>query len=171
MPFNGVIQPHIINIDDNLRLRAYDGDYLAALPWYQNPVVYYNSEGITDITKIPDAGYVKRMYDFFQNNGESELYFIEVKKNDTFVPIGDVVVQEVNPPIVIGVGEYRGCGIGKKVLGAMINRAREIGIKRFHNTMIYDYNVASQRLYESMGFRCVGKKDNEFIYEMGFCDD
>ena len=41
-------QPKIIKVDDKIRLRAYDGNYMLAVPWYQDETVYYNSEGITD---------------------------------------------------------------------------------------------------------------------------
>jgi RimJ/RimL family protein N-acetyltransferase len=166
MPINKIPQPQIIPIEKGLRLRAYDGNHLVGLPWYQNQVVYYNSEGITDPAKIPDEAYVKGMYDWFQTNGISEMYFIEAEKDGTFIPIGDIALKEENPPIVIGVDEYRGRGIGKKALTAIINRAREIGIKRFYNTVIYDYNTASQRLYESVGFKCVEVKGKDKIYEL-----
>lgn len=88
-----------------------------------------------------------------------------------FVPIGDVTLKEENPAIVIGVPKYRGIGIGKKVMRAIIARARELGIKRFYNTAIYDYNTASRRLSESVGFRCVGKRGNVMIYEMDLNPD
>ena len=166
MPINGIAQPEIINIDETLHLRAYDGNYLTGLPWYENEVVYYNSEGITDKSKIPDAKWVERMYTAFNNSGKSEMYFIEVKENGIFIPIGDVALQEQNPPIVIGVDQYRGIGIGKKVMSAIIQRAKKIGIKRFYNTSIYEYNIASQKLYESLGFVCVDVRGNERIYEL-----
>jgi len=166
MAFNGVSQPEYINIEDGLRLRAYDGNHLTGLTWYQNPVVYYNSEGITDPSKIPDENYVKGMYDWFQNNGKSEMYFIEVLKDGAFIPIGDAAVQEQNPPIVIGVDEYRGKGIGKKVLARIIERARELGIALIHSTEIYEYNIASQKLYESLGFKCVEVKGKSRFYEL-----
>ena len=166
MPICGITQPEIINIDETLRLRAYDGNFLTGLPWYQNKAVYYNSEGITDVSKIPDEKWVECMYTAFQNSGKSEMYFIEVKKDDVFTPIVDVALQEENPPIVIGADEYRGIGIGKKVMTAIINRARKIGIKRFYDTLIFDYNIASQKLYESLGFKCVEVIDNKRIYEL-----
>lgn len=166
MPIKGIQQPDIINIDEALRLRAYDGNYLTGLPWYQKEVVYYNSEGITDQSKIPDEKWVESMYNHFSNSDKSEMYFIEVLKDGAFIPIGDVALQEENPPIVIGVDEYRGTGIGKKVMNAIISRAPTLGMKRIHNTIIYDYNIASQKLFESLGFICVGTKGNEKIYEL-----
>lgn len=164
MPYKDLVQPEIIMIQDDLRLRKYDGNYKIAVPWYQDKVVYYNSEGITDESKIPDADYVKGMYDYLVKNGE--CYFIEVLEDQKFVPIGDVTLKEQNPPIVIGAAKYRGIGIGKKVMTAIINRARELGIKKFYGSTVYDYNIVSQKMHESLGYKCVGKEGNEKIYEL-----
>ena len=73
-------QPEIIDISDSLRLRKYDGHYELFLPGYQNPVVYQNSEGIFDESRIPDLDYVKGMCTYLAKVGE--LYFIEAKEND-----------------------------------------------------------------------------------------
>ena len=102
-------QPEIIDINDSLRLRKYDGHYERFLPGYQNPVVYQNSEGIFDESRIPTLGYVKGMCSYLAKVGE--LYYIEAKENDTYVPIGDVTVKDENPPIAIWVDAYRGKGI------------------------------------------------------------
>lgn len=37
--------------------------------------------------------------------------------------------------------------------------------KRIHNVVIYDYNIASQRLFQSVEFECVEERGNEKIYE------
>ncbi len=161
-------QPEVIYIDDDLRLRAYDGDCRQAVAWYQDEVVYRNSEGITDPSKIPDEDYVRRMYAHLSEVGE--CYFIEVLRDGKYVPIGDVTVKEENPPIVIGVAEYRGVGIGKKVMKAIIERARELGINRFRGVTIYDYNIASRRLYESVGFTCAYVRGNTRIYELDLAE-
>lgn len=164
MAYKDFIQPQIINIDNEVRLRAYDGSYKQAIPWYQDEFVYYNSEGITDTSKIPDESYVKRMYEYLYNNGE--LYFIEVFENGEYIPIGDVTIKEQNPPIAIGAAKYRGMGIGTKVMKTIIKRGKEIGITKFHGTTIYDYNIASQRMHESLGYKCVEVRGKERIYEL-----
>lgn len=164
MAYKDFEQPIIIEIDEKLRLRAYDGNYSIAIPWYQDEVVYYNSEGITDTSRIPDEKYVKGMYEFLKNVGE--LYFIEVLENGEFIPIGDVTLKEENPPIAIGVPKYRGKGIGKKVMKAIIKRAKEVGISKFYGTTIYDYNIASQRMHEELGYKCVEIRGKDRIYEL-----
>lgn len=164
MPYKNHIQPDFIHIDDTLRLRAYDGNYRIAVSWYQNPVVYYNSEGVTDSSKIPDEDYVRRMFEYLHENGE--CYFIEVEENGEFIPIGDVTLKEQNPPIAIGVDKYRGIGIGKKVMLAIINRAKELGIHKIYGSIVYEHNIASQNMHKALGFKCVGKKENELIFEL-----
>ena len=82
-------QPEVIDINDSLRLRKYDGHYELFLPGYQNPVVYQNSEGIFDESRIPDLDYVKCMCNYLAKVGE--LYYIEVKEKDRYIPIGDVL--------------------------------------------------------------------------------
>jgi GNAT superfamily N-acetyltransferase len=164
MPIEQIKQPDTIQINDWLRLKAYNGKHDFALAWYQDQVVYYNSEGITDEKKIPDERYLDCMYVYLDAVGE--LYFIEVLENGKYRPIGDTAVKAKNPPIVIGEEVYRGKGIGKLVLQTVINRAREVGISKIHGTIVYDYNTASQKLHESLGYKCVGKSGNELIYEL-----
>ena len=71
-------------------------------------------------------------------NKSGELYFIEVSENNDYIAIGDVTLLENNPPIEIGVGKYRGIGIGKKVMSALVKRAKEIGITKIYNTGCYE---------------------------------
>ena len=168
MPIDGIKQPNIINIDETLRLRAYDGNFEVAVPWYQDPVVYYFSESITDPAKMPDADYVKGMFEYMEKRCES--YFIEVKENGKFIPVGDIHLKEPHPPIVIGVTKYRGVGIGKKVMRAMIARAKEIGIKKFStdDVGILEDNIVSRKMVEALGFTLVGKIESGLVYELIF---
>lgn len=164
MPLPNVEQLEIIYINENLRLRKYDGNYEIALQWYQDPDVYINSEGIFDSLKIPDLDYVKRMYTWLNNNGE--LYFIEIFENDEYLPIGDITIKEVNPPIIIGVKKYRGKGLGKIVMKAVIERLKALGYKKIINSTVYKWNIPSQKMHENLGFVCVKETENEYIYEL-----
>lgn len=156
-------QPEILSVSDAVRLRKYDGNYQIAVKWYQDPVVYYNSEGIVRQEDIPDEGYVKSMYDYLSEAGE--CYFIEVLEDGRFIPVGDVTIKAENPPIVIGEARYRGRGLGKQVMAAVLKRAMELGIPKIYGSAVYDYNIPSQRLHEALGFRPVGKKENMILYE------
>ena len=163
MALKKVIQPVIININDSLRLRKYDGHYELFLPGYQNPVVYQNSEGIFDESRIPDLDYVKRMCTYLAKVGE--LYYIEVKENGTYIPIGDVTVKDENPPIAIWVDAYRGKGIGKLVMQTVVDRLKEFGFGKITGSTVYQWNISSQKLHESLGFRRVSEDEKEIMYE------
>ena len=156
-------QPEIISINDFLRLRKYDGHYELFLSGYQNPVVYQNSEGIFDASRIPDLNYVKAMCAYLAKVGE--LYDIEVKENDTYVPIGDVTVKDENPPIAIWVDAYRGKGIGKLVMQTVIDRLKELGFAKITGSTVYQWNTSSQKLHEGLGFHRVSEDEKEVIYE------
>ena len=156
-------QPEIIDINDALRLRKYDCHYELFLPGYRDPVVYQNSEGIFDESRIPDLEYVKRMCTYLAKVGE--LYYIEVKENGTYVPIGDVTVKEENPPIAIWREAYRGKGIGRLVMEAVIGRLKELGSAKITGSTVYQWNTASQKLHERLGFRRVSEDEKEIVYE------
>lgn len=164
MPLPNVTQPEIIEITGTLRLRKYDGHYEHFLPGYQDPFVYQNSEGIFDESRIPNFDYVKGMCRYLAKVGE--LYYIEVKENDGFVPVGDVTIKEENPPIAIWKGAYRGKGIGKLVLQTVIDRLRNLGYTKITGSTVYQWNTASQHLHESLGFKRVGEDEKEITYEL-----
>ncbi|ONI47829.1 hypothetical protein AN644_03790 [Candidatus Epulonipiscium fishelsonii] len=67
-------------------------------------------------------------------------------------------------PIVIGDVAYRGKGIGKKVIAALIGRAKSLGFSSLNIKEIYKYNIPSQRVFESLGF----VKENETEHGFGY---
>ncbi|MCB2290545.1 GNAT family N-acetyltransferase [Clostridium sp. CS001] len=163
MTFKQSIQPQIIPIDENLRLRNPDKiEWKTALPWYQNPKVLLYSEGVTD--KVYDMDIINRMYKYLNSIGE--LYFIEIFQGKIWKSIGDVTLAEKNMPIAIGYEEYWGRGIGKKVIGKLIERAKSIGLSKIYIPEIYLYNNRSQNLFISMGFIEVNKNNIEKSYEL-----
>ena len=163
MALKDSIQPENIQIRDWLRLRRYDGHFELCLTGYQNPTVYQNSEGIFDESKIPDLNYVERMCKYLANAGE--LYYIEVKENEIYRPIGDVTVKPENPPIAIWVNDYHGKGIGSLVMEAVMGRLRDLGYRKITGSTVYKWNIPSQRLHEKLGFRRTGEEENEILYE------
>lgn len=164
MALKDMIQPELISIQPWLRLRKYDGNFALLLSGYQNPVVYQNSEGIFDESRIPDLAYVERMCRYLAKAGE--LYYIEVLENGQFTPIGDVTVKEENPPIAIWRDEYRYRGIGTLVMQTVIRRLRELGYDKITGSTVYKWNLASQILHEKLGFRRVREEGDEIFYEL-----
>jgi len=55
--------------------------------------------------------------------------------------------------------EYRGQGIGRKLLSAVVNHAFESGLTRLELEVFSDNHIAIS-LYESMGFKTEGEKIN-----------
>ena len=147
MPIPNIQQEELIVIDDNLRLRAYDGQFELALDWYQDPDTIYMIDGSRE-PYSPER--VQRMYEYLVSRGE--VYFIEVWEQEYWLTIGDVTFWQDDLPIVIGKADYSGKGIGKKVLSALIQRARNLGYQKLAVQEIYDFNQPSRGLFESLGF-------------------
>ena len=154
MPLAGIIQPEILAIDDTLRLRKYDGRHDFAEIWYQDAETL---QMIGGNTTVYDAEKVTRMYNYLDARGE--LYFIELRDGGGFRPIGDVTWWKDDMPIVIGDASCRGKGIGRRVIGALIQRARSLGLASLGVDEIFHYNAASRRAFEACGFEKSAKSD------------
>lgn len=150
----------MIQITDTLRLRPYDGKCKFALEWYQDRELLDLVDGKE--SRPYDMERLIKMYEYLSNRGE--LYFIEIKQGNDFVPIGDVTLSIEDLPIVIGEKGYRGEGIGSKVIEALKLRASALGCKQLGVREIYDYNIASQKLFEKQGFNKVKKNDKGYSY-------
>ena len=147
MPIVGVVQPELIPISDDLRLRRFDGNYDLVLPWYQDR----ETVRLVDGKEEPyTPARIKRMYDYLNERGE--LYWIEYRTAGDFVPIGDVTFWRDDMPVVIGEKAFRGKGIGRKVVRALCQRARELEYERIFVDEIYDFNTGSRSCFESVGF-------------------
>ena len=161
MPMTNIPQPHILPVDEFLRLRRFDGEYGFALGWYQDEETTRLVDGAPD-RYSPDR--LKRMYEYLDAHGE--LYFIEALEEGFWMPIGDVTFWADDMPIVIGDPDYRGRGVGRKVVAALIQRARSLGFSRLGVGEIYDFNVGSRRCFEACGFRAVEKTEKGHRYEL-----
>ena len=104
------------------------------------------------------------MYRYLNNAGE--LYFIEVLENGTYKPIGDVTFWQEDMPIVIGDPAYRGKGIGRKVISALIERGKSLGYDHLAVGEIYDWNAGSRRCFESVGFVAYEKSEKGSSYRL-----
>lgn len=164
MPLPNIEQPEIIQINNTLRLRRYDGHYEKLLPGYQTPYVYQNSEGIFDDAKKPTLNYVKGMCEYLDSIGE--LYFIETLEDNVYISIGDITVKPENPPIAIWDAKYRGCGIGKAAMLAIIERMKSLGYCKITGSEVFKWNIASQKLHEGLGFQRIGEEGDSYIYEL-----
>ncbi len=153
----------VLQIEDTLRLRRFDGKYDFAFEWYQDPDTVYLVDGVAEPYSQET---LTNMYNYL--NAKGELYFIEVKKSGKWKPIGDVTFWQEDMPIVIGEREYRGKGIGKKVISALVERGRAMGYDRLYIGEIYDWNESSRKCFESVGFRSYEKteKGSRYVLEL-----
>ena len=159
MPIPNVIQPEILEVEDGLRLRRFDDCFDFAFDWYQDAETVYLVDGVR---RPYSRETLSNMYHYLEKQGE--LYFIEVL-DGAWKPIGDVCFWQRDLPIVIGDRDYRGKGIGKKVIAALIRRGRELGYETLEVGEIYEYNIGSRKCFESLGFRACEKteKGSRFI--------
>ncbi|WP_234123785.1 GNAT family N-acetyltransferase [Clostridium hydrogenum] len=155
-------QPDYINIDETLRLRKFDNKYAFALEWYKNRETVDLVDGKN--SSLYDNDKLARMYNYLNNKGE--LYFIEVKKCDKFIPIGDVTFWHEDMPIVIGDKDYRRRGIGLKVIKALIERAKLLGFHEIYVAEIYSYNIGSEKTFEKAGFKKYKRTENGYSYAL-----
>lgn len=160
MPIQGIKQPEILQVDTDIRLRKFDGIYDFAFEWYQDVDTVYMVDGVK---KPYSQETLKCMYEYLDKQGE--LYFIEVKNENTYIPIGDVTFWKDDMPIVIGDKSYRGKGIAKKVIQRLIERGKELGYQTLRVNEIYDFNEISRKCFESLGFQAYEKteKGNRFL--------
>ena len=157
----GIEQPEIIQIDNTLRLRKYDGVHDFAEEWYLDEETVYLVDGKRDPYTMERLG---GMYRYLYNAGE--LYFIEVLENGTYKPIGDVTFWQEDMPIVIGDRNYRGKKIGCKVISALVERGKELGYDYLEIGEIYDWNESSSRCFESVGFVANEKTEKGAKYRL-----
>jgi len=128
---------------------------------YLDEETVYLVDGKRDPYTIERLG---RMYRYLNNAGE--LYFIEVFENGTYKPIGDVTFWQEDMPIVIGDPAYRGKGIGRKVISALIERGKSLGYDHLAVGEIYDWNAGSRRCFESVGFVAYEKSEKGSSYRL-----
>ena len=148
MAIPGVQQPDLLPIGHGLRLRKYDGVYAFALPWYQDEDLLFLVDG-------------KRTPYTLEKLGEMYTYLDR--------PIGDVTFSQEDMPIVIGEVQFRGKGIGRRVVSALVERGRALGYEKMYVAEIYSYNEGSKRCFEHAGFHVVEhtKTGARYAIELG----
>ncbi len=82
MPIPNIQQEELIVIDDNHRLRAYDGQFELALDWYQDPDMIY----MIGRREPYSPEQVQKMYECLASLGE--VYFIEVWEQECWLAWG-----------------------------------------------------------------------------------
>ncbi len=159
MPIYGVKQPETIEVDSKIRLRKFYGSFEFALPWYLDAETVYLVDGNRRKYNMKRLG---KMYQCLDRAGE--LYFIEYRFANSYVPIGDVTFARDDLPIVIGETICRRHGVGRKVLLSLIDRAKELDFDALYVKEIYDYNIPSRKCFERVGFTAYEKTEKGSRY-------
>ena len=81
MAIEGITQPEFIQIDEQLRLRKYDGHHDFAFDWYQDIETVKLVDGVEEPYSW---GKLNGMYGYLNNHGE--LYFIEILEGQEYLP-------------------------------------------------------------------------------------
>ena len=162
MPITGIRQPDTLPVEEKIRLRAFSTIPDCAFGWYQDTETVWLVDGVR---KAYDQATLNGMYRWLNDHGE--LYFIEVLENGVWKPIGDVTFWQEDMPIVIGDPLYRGKGIGRRVIAALVRRGQQLGYDKLYVNEIYDHNPASRKCFEGLGFRAWEKteKGSRFMLE------
>ena len=161
MPIPGIVQPNYLFIDPDLRLRKYDDHCPFAYDWYQEKETLLLVDGHTTPY---DQDKLYRMYHYLEKMGE--VYFIEIKQGNHFIPIGDVTFCKEDLPIVIGPKHFREQHIGQRVIQALIQRAKTLNFPYLKVQEIYDYNHASIAMFTHLGFQPIEKTSKGHRYQL-----
>ncbi|WP_082344007.1 GNAT family N-acetyltransferase [Sulfobacillus thermosulfidooxidans] len=152
MQFLGGMSLRAYLTDNDLKLVRWDESMGVefAEPWYQDPEVLYFSEGPG--FQAFDTERLWKMYRYLHQHGQ--LYIIEISRQGVWRPIGDVTLAQDMMPIVIGDKNFRGQGLGFRVISLLIRYAQEqLQWSSLVAHKIYAYNVASLRVFTKAGFR------------------
>lgn len=135
-----------VEITNNLYLAKYFPAYKISLAWYKDK----ETVKMVDNSEIPyDLDKLKLMYDYLDKNGD--LYYI-IFENKL---IGDCAIFDDNVVAIVISKEYRGKGIGHRVLEALIKIGKEKNLP-YLKAEIYDFNEVSKKLFLQNGFKSVG---------------
>ena len=159
MPIENIPQPEILSVSETLRLRKYDKNHDFALSWYLDEETVWLVDGDRE-PYTPEL--LNKMYTHQDTHGE--LYFIEVREDSGWRPVGDVCLSTDDFAIVIGEKDLQGKGVGRAVASALVDRARSLGWKQVRVGDIYDFNAGSQRLFTSLGFQREAKTKKGHSY-------
>ena len=148
MPIPGIEQPELLPVDEELRLRRYDEEDEFALAWYQDEETLMLVDGKF---QPYDRERLKKMYHYLNDRRGSLLHRAQGRKR-LAADWGRHLFGRRTCPSWWEKRDLRGKKIGRCVVKALIERAKQLGYKELYVDMIYHYNTGSQRMFESVGF-------------------
>lgn len=139
-------------IDTDLRLLPYYPAYDTTLAWYQDAAL---CKQVDNRDRVYDLALLKQMYAYLDRRGD--LFYIQYKGE----LCGDVCLQTSREVNIVIAKPFQNRHIGRRVIGELISLAKEKNIPELH-AEIYSFNVQSQRMFQSVGFRRVGAE--QYVY-------
>ena len=143
-----------VHVDTDIRLVPYYPAYDTALVWYQDKQL---CKQVDDRDSVYDLPLLKRMYHYLDTHGE--LFYIEYQG----VLCGDVSLRTTGELAIVICKEYQNRHIGRRVIGKMLELAREKGLTECF-AHIYSFNAQSRRMFEKIGFALQGEE--RYIYKL-----
>lgn len=131
-------------------------------------IIEINQENINILKKfigneLPNSFryFSSRTIECISNHKITIIFLDDIEKN----PIGYGHLDDDNLNIWLGIcvlPKYHGMGIGNKIMKYLVQKAKDIDIKKINLTVDID-NIIAKKLYEKMGFK-IFKKTEEFYH-------
>lgn len=129
-------------IDEEISLVPYYPNYKTALKWYQDPEL---CKQVDNRDTVYDLALLKGMYRYLNTHGD--LFYIKFQHR----LCGDVCLQPNGDVNIVIAKPYQNKHIGRRVMGEIIRLAKEKNMKTLQ-AEIYDFNIQSQKMFQSIGF-------------------
>lgn len=134
--------------NEEIKLIPYYPNYEIALEWYQDLDLCKQVDNRDSVYDLP---LLMRMYNYLNSHGN--LFYIEYRNE----LCGDVCLKTDGEICIVIAKPYQNKHIGREVLKEIIQLAKEKSFKELH-AEIYSFNVQSQKMFESAGFKCIAEE-------------
>jgi len=152
------VQAKYIKIDSEVSLRKYYPYYSRTLTWYQDVNL---CKQVDNINYPYSLNRLKAMYRYLSKN--CECYYIVYKENNRMKLIGDVTLKYNGELAIVIEKNYQNKHVGRRVISTIISRAKDLDLQNVF-AEIFDFNLQSIKMFESLGFKkAYGEK---YIYNI-----
>ena len=135
-------------VDKEIQLVPYYPNYKTTLMWYQDLAL---CKQVDNRETAYDLDLLKRMYKYLNQHGD--LFYIKYKNR----LCGDVCLQPNGEVNIVVAKPFQNKHIGRRVINEIIKLAKEKNIQKLH-AEIYSFNVQSQKMFQSIGFKKVDEE-------------
>lgn len=141
-------------VDEDICLVPYYPDEEVALKWYQDLQL---CKQVDNIDYVYTLDKLRAMYRYLSTHGE--CYYIEYKG----CLVGDITLRSDGEIAIVVCKEYQNQHIGRRCVEDIMELAKEKGLKEV-KAQIYSFNIQSQTMFLSMGFRSID--DDWYVCEL-----